>query len=179
MILAIAISARQTVGVSSTTGEGLSDFYEAVREARQEYIDDYRPELEKVVQERAEKKEKDKKAQLEKLMKDMNLAKDKKAQSSKQQQQEEMDDESDVEPSYDGDGQLLDPVSAEAMESKCLLLTLPFSYSCRIPTRTSIRKMISFHHQGCNLGMMAAHGQSLIRVMRDDIHCKIIVQYSI
>jgi len=76
-----------------------------VQEARQEYIDDYRPELEKVVQERAEKKEKDKKVQLERLMKDMNLAKEKKAENK-----DIDDDESDLEPSYDGDGQLLDPV---------------------------------------------------------------------
>jgi hypothetical protein len=40
-------------------------------------------------------------------MKDMNLAKEKKAEKK-----EVDDDESDLEPSYDGDGQLLDPVSS-------------------------------------------------------------------
>jgi hypothetical protein len=56
-------------------------------------------------------------------MKDMNLAKDKKAQKSKNEEEEEMDDESDLEPSYDGDGQLLDPVSVDARRSAYLLLT--------------------------------------------------------
>lgn len=80
-----------------------------MQEARKEYVDDYRPELEKVVQERAAKREKDKKAQLDKLMKDMNLSKSKDVKRGKDEE-EEMDDESDIEPSYDGDGQLLDPV---------------------------------------------------------------------
>lgn len=95
-----------------------------MQEARQEYIDDYRPELEKVVQERAEKKEKDKKAQLEKLMKDMNLAKEKKAEKK-----DIDDDESDVEPSYDGDGQLLDPVSNLLILLRSHSLIHSFSFS--------------------------------------------------
>ena len=96
----------QAVGVSSTTGDGLPGFYEAVEEARKEYIEDYRPELEKVVQERADKKEKEKRAQLDKLMKDMKLAKGKKTEEDGE------DDEGDIEPSYEGDGQIMDPVSA-------------------------------------------------------------------
>jgi GTPase SAR1 family protein len=98
----------QAVGVSSTTGEGLADFYKAVEEARKEYVDDYRPELEKVVQERADKKEKEKKAQLDKMMRDMKLAKGK---GGKEVEGEGEDDNADLDPSYDGDGQLLDPVS--------------------------------------------------------------------
>ncbi|UZJ52573.1 hypothetical protein CBS101457_001893 [Exobasidium rhododendri] len=101
----------RTVGVSSTTGEGLEDFYKAVEEARQEYVDDYRPELEKVVQERADKKEKEKRVQLDKMMKDMKLTKGKAQRNSELEDEEE--DDVDLEPSYDGDGQLLDPDTDE------------------------------------------------------------------
>lgn len=95
--------------MSSTTLDGLDDFYRAVEDARKEYVDDYRPELDKVIQERAEKKEKEKKTQLDRLMKDMNLAKRNKQSTAAKKDEE--NSESDVEPSYDGDGQLLDPVS--------------------------------------------------------------------
>jgi hypothetical protein len=111
----------KTVGVSSTTGEGLTDFFKAVKEARQEYVDDYRPELEKVVQERADKKEKEKRAQLDKMMKDMRLTKGK-AGKSKVEDEEEV--ESDLEPSYDGDGQLLDPVSCGASRRSLYIRSL-------------------------------------------------------
>jgi hypothetical protein len=102
------------VGVSSTTGEGLSDFYKAVGEARQEYVEDYRPELEKVVQERADKKENEKKAQLDKLMKDMKLAKGNENGKQRGRGDDEEDDElDDLEPTYEGDGQIVDPVSTK------------------------------------------------------------------
>lgn len=100
--------------MSSTTGEGLTDFFKAVEEARKEYIDDYRPELEKVVQERADKKEKEKRAQLDKMMKDMKLAKGKNGREK--EVEEEGENDADLEPSYDGDGQLLDPVGLNLYE---------------------------------------------------------------
>ncbi|WVW81982.1 hypothetical protein I302_103986 [Kwoniella bestiolae CBS 10118] len=64
----------RAVGVSAMTGEGMRGFFEAVEEARQEYERDYKPELDRLASERAAKTEADKKAQLERLMKDMNVS---------------------------------------------------------------------------------------------------------
>lgn len=42
----------QAVGVSAMTGEGMEELFDAVREAREEYETDYKPELEKIIAER-------------------------------------------------------------------------------------------------------------------------------
>lgn len=98
----------RTVGVSSTTQEGVQDFFAAVEEARKEYVDDYRPELDRIVQERADKKQQEKKVQLARLMKDMRLSKEKEDQSKRAGEGVEEDD---LEAEYEGDGQIMDPVS--------------------------------------------------------------------
>ncbi|KAK6905402.1 XPA-binding protein 1 [Kwoniella mangroviensis CBS 10435] len=64
----------RAVGVSAMTGEGMRGFFDAVEEARKEYESDYKPELDRLASERAAKTEADKKAQLERLMKDMNVS---------------------------------------------------------------------------------------------------------
>ncbi|KAL8669974.1 MAG: hypothetical protein Q9168_005467 [Polycauliona sp. 1 TL-2023] len=61
------------VGVSSMTGLGVTEFFEAVREKAEEFERDYRPELERRQQERQEQKESKREKELEKLMKDMNV----------------------------------------------------------------------------------------------------------
>ncbi|KAJ9097430.1 hypothetical protein QFC19_006800 [Naganishia cerealis] len=74
----------RAVGVSAMTGAGMKEFFNAVEEARKEYMTDYKPELDRIAKEkaspfsliymlsfRADKKEADKQEQLEKLMKDM------------------------------------------------------------------------------------------------------------
>ncbi|KAL8913174.1 MAG: hypothetical protein Q9171_001968 [Xanthocarpia ochracea] len=62
------------VGVSSMTGLGVSEFFEAVREKAEEFERDYKPELERRQQERQKQKESKREKELGKLMKDMNVA---------------------------------------------------------------------------------------------------------
>lgn len=62
------------VGVSSMTGQGVNEFFEAIREKAEEFKRDYRPELLKRQQERRKEKENKREKELGKLMKDMNVA---------------------------------------------------------------------------------------------------------
>ena len=61
------------VGVSSMTGQGIDDFFEAVQEKVKEYERDYKPELEKRQKEKQEEKQARKDRDLGRLMKDMNV----------------------------------------------------------------------------------------------------------
>ncbi|GHJ88833.1 hypothetical protein NliqN6_5235 [Naganishia liquefaciens] len=61
----------RAVGVSAMTGAGMKEFFEAVEEARKEYMTDYKPELDRIAKQKADKKEEEKQVQLERLMKDM------------------------------------------------------------------------------------------------------------
>ncbi|KAJ9478465.1 GPN-loop GTPase 1 [Pseudozyma hubeiensis] len=106
----------RAVGVSSVTGDGMDDFLAAVQEARQEYLDDYRPELERLAKQRDAKRETSKKEQLARLMKDMNVGKkssstqgkpNKAATRSTEDLSKHMDEE------YEGDGQIIEPDSDE------------------------------------------------------------------
>jgi GTPase SAR1 family protein len=62
------------VGVSSMTGDGVDEFFEAVEEKRQEFERDYKPELERKKKEREENKANQREVELGKLMKDMNVS---------------------------------------------------------------------------------------------------------
>lgn len=64
----------RTVGVSAMTGAGMSEFFQKVQEAREEWETEYRPEVERKEKEKADKKEKDKAHQLERLMKDLSAS---------------------------------------------------------------------------------------------------------
>ncbi|PTU18314.1 hypothetical protein P175DRAFT_0518695 [Aspergillus ochraceoroseus IBT 24754] len=70
------------VGVSSMTGDGIDEFFEAVEEKRQEFERDYKPELERLKKEREEAKTTQREVELGKLMKDMNLASSSRAQGA-------------------------------------------------------------------------------------------------
>ncbi|EOD46066.1 putative atpase npa3 protein [Neofusicoccum parvum UCRNP2] len=61
------------VGVSSMTGAGVDEFFEAVKEKAAEFERDYKPELEKRREERAKEKEERREKELDKLMRDMNV----------------------------------------------------------------------------------------------------------
>lgn len=62
------------VGVSSMTGQGVDEFFEAVRDKAEEFERDYRPELVRRQQERQKEKENKRENELGRLMKDMNVA---------------------------------------------------------------------------------------------------------
>ncbi|RIA98737.1 hypothetical protein C1645_749141 [Glomus cerebriforme] len=64
----------RVVGVSAVTGAGMDEFFEAVNEAVKEYETVYKPELEKLIREKAERQEAAKQAQITKLMRDMNMS---------------------------------------------------------------------------------------------------------
>ncbi|KAL1618883.1 hypothetical protein SLS54_006998 [Diplodia seriata] len=61
------------VGVSSMTGAGIDEFFEAVTEKAAEFERDYKPELEKRREERVKEKEERREKELDKLMRDMNV----------------------------------------------------------------------------------------------------------
>lgn len=62
------------VGVSSMTGDGIDEFFEAVEAKRQEFERDYRPELERKKKEREEAKAARREQELGKLMRDMSVS---------------------------------------------------------------------------------------------------------
>ena len=62
------------VGVSSVTGQGVTEFFEAVEGKRVEFEKDYRPELERRKKERGAEGEKRREKELGRLMKDMNVS---------------------------------------------------------------------------------------------------------
>ncbi|KAJ4540941.1 hypothetical protein HRR86_007072 [Exophiala dermatitidis] len=89
------------VGVSSMTGEGIDDFFDAVEEKRKEFEKDYRPELEKRRKQRegeaASKREQD----LTRVMKDMSMdatASTSEKRSGKDDAESGEDDEDDLDP---------------------------------------------------------------------------------
>ena len=57
--------------MSSLTGAGIPDFFNAVDDKRKEFETDYKPELERRIKERAEE---EKTRELDKSMKDMKVA---------------------------------------------------------------------------------------------------------
>ncbi|KAJ3332782.1 hypothetical protein HDU76_013109 [Blyttiomyces sp. JEL0837] len=77
LVLEEFYNALKVVGVSAVTGAGMTDFFNAVDDAVEEYNKDYRPEIEKKLRERKEHVEKTRVANLEKLMKDMKMEKGK------------------------------------------------------------------------------------------------------
>ena len=62
------------VGVSSLTGQGVDEFFDAVAEKAQEFERDYKPELERRRKEREKDKLTRREQELGKLMKDMNVS---------------------------------------------------------------------------------------------------------
>jgi GTPase SAR1 family protein len=81
------------VAVSSMTGDGIDEFFEAVEEKRKEFEKDYQPELEKRRQERQEESASQRANDLTKVMRDMNM--DSKPKGAQKAPAEESSDEED------------------------------------------------------------------------------------
>lgn len=71
------------VGVSSMTGKGIPEFFEAVGDKAKEFQRDYQPELEKRRHDRQEDKNSRREKELGRLMRDMNVTESKQKPSSK------------------------------------------------------------------------------------------------
>lgn len=98
----------RAVGFSSVTGQGLPDLLQAIQSAREEYTTEYLPELQRLKQVKKQKEEDRKKEQVRKLMKDMRVSGKPRGDQVKDDDDDDMD-AAPTRPTYDGDGQILDP----------------------------------------------------------------------
>lgn len=87
------------VGVSSMTGAGVNEFFEAVAEKAQEFERDYKPELERRKKQREAEKLANREKELGKLMKDMAVS----GEPSSRKPTTDMDTLSDMEDDSEGD----------------------------------------------------------------------------
>jgi GPN-loop GTPase len=66
----------RVVGVSAFTGEGMSEFFEAVSAATKEYETEYKPSFEASVKARDERESKDKETNLSRVLEDLSIERD-------------------------------------------------------------------------------------------------------
>ena len=104
------------VGVSSMTGKGVDEFFEAVGEKAKEFEKDYKPELEKRRHERQQDKSKKREKELGQLMKDMNVSESSQRSSAglnraQAAQKQDIDTISDIEDEVgsDDEAQMVEP----------------------------------------------------------------------
>ncbi|KAF2094584.1 putative GTPase npa3 [Rhizodiscina lignyota] len=119
LVLEEFYSHLSVVGVSSMTGEGVDDFFAAVREKAAEFERDYKPELERRRQQREEEKKGKQEKDLNRLLKDMNVSTASSSKQTKPPKAEpetisDMEDEDDD----DDDGDLVDPDEEDDDEEK-------------------------------------------------------------
>jgi GTPase SAR1 family protein len=93
----------RVVGVSSMTGDGIDDFFDAVKEKKDEFNKDYKPELERRRKQREDDKEGKREKQLGKLLADLNME-TKGMENSRKEEPETVSDIEDAEDDGDEDG---------------------------------------------------------------------------
>jgi len=106
------------VGVSSMTGAGIGDFFEAVEAKRQEFDTEYKPELERRRAERDREQEERREKEVSRMMKDMGVdAKPKKA-AGKQKDEPETVSDAEQMSSEDEDAGIVDPDDYEGEDEE-------------------------------------------------------------
>ncbi|KZV98654.1 hypothetical protein EXIGLDRAFT_727375 [Exidia glandulosa HHB12029] len=98
----------KSVGVSALTGDGIGDFFEAVKGAREEYFKEYLPELERVTKERDAKLAEKQSDSLSRFMSDLAVSGSQPAGPSWNEEMEEEDEEEETDDIYGDDPRLLD-----------------------------------------------------------------------
>lgn len=94
----------EMVGVSSMTGDGIEEFFEAVDRKAEEFNRDYKPELEKRIKERQQEASDKKSQDLARVMSDMSVDKSEDEDEGKEEQEEDKrdpDEYEDVRPDSD------------------------------------------------------------------------------
>ena len=74
LVLEEFYNALSVVGVSSMTGSGIDEFFEAVEEKREEFEKEYRPELERRMKDAEAQKEELRQKEVSRMMKDINVS---------------------------------------------------------------------------------------------------------
>ena len=109
------------VGVSSMTGEGIDEFFDAVKEKAAEFERDYKPELDRRRKQREQEKETKRDQELGKLLKDMNVTAESSTAKHKPTgppKKEEPETISDMEDDSDEDaGAVIDPDEVELKDA--------------------------------------------------------------
>lgn len=76
LVLEEFYNSLRVVGVSAFTGEGMPEFFDAVKEATKEYESDYKPAFEAALKARKDEQFKGKEADLARVLEDLSLEKD-------------------------------------------------------------------------------------------------------
>ena len=74
LVLEEFYNSLRVVGVSSFTGEGMPEFFDAVKEATKEYESDYRSNFEAAIKERKENEKNSAESDLSRVLEDLSLA---------------------------------------------------------------------------------------------------------
>jgi GTPase SAR1 family protein len=106
----------RVVGVSSMTGDGVEEFFDAVKEKRDEFNNDYKPELERRRKQRDDDKEGKREKQLGRLLADLNMDNKGKSTKKPKEEAETVSDMEDAEESDEDDGALVDPDEEEFVD---------------------------------------------------------------
>jgi GTPase SAR1 family protein len=106
------------VGVSSMTGQGVDEFFEAVQEKKEEFLRDYQPELEKRRQERDDAKKKAREKELDKMMKGMSFSGDAGKEKTTGLKEDDEDDDMDVISDEDDDDEDYDENDKEGLQAR-------------------------------------------------------------